>query len=71
MKYYEIWNTISERKAECTEMCTTLDIAKDHLKNNHSDWYRPKGTGSIYEIELIVENSGTITKNSKLVYEVL
>lgn len=63
--YYEIWNSVSEMRSECTEMCTTLDIARDHLKNDHADWCRPKGTGRIYEITLMVTVGGSIEKISK------
>ena len=66
--YYEIWNDVSEMKSECTEMCTTLEIAKDHLKNNHADWCRPQGTGRIYEVTLTVSDDGSIKKSTREVF---
>ena len=58
--YYEIWNTTSKINSECTERCVTLETAKDHLENNHCDWSRPFGTGTIYSVNLVPLDDGTI-----------
>ena len=67
--YYEIWVTISEMKKECCERCVTLDIAKDHLATRYGNWYEPIGTGEIYEVSLIPEDNGSITRKAIKLYE--
>ena len=68
--YYEIWNSVSEMRSKCTERCVSLEVAKDHLANNHCDWCRPKGTGDIYKVTLTVNDDGSINKHSEEVYSV-
>ena len=47
--YYSIVNTTSDRTRGETGRYKTYEEAKEDLKN-HCDWYREKGTGTIYEI---------------------
>lgn len=68
--YYEIWNTLTERTADCTERCATLEDAKRRLKNC-CDWCRPCGTGRIYKINLITQDDGTVTRTMNMEYEVI
>ena len=67
--YYEIWNNTSERSRDCSEMCTTFEIAQEKLKHL-CDWCRPAGTGRIYKIDLIPQDDGTIIKTMNMVMEV-
>ena len=47
--YYSIVNTTSDRTRGETGRYKTYEEAKEDLKNQ-CDWYREKGTGTIYEI---------------------
>ena len=47
--YYSIVNTTSDRTRGETGRYKTYEEAKENLKN-HCDWYREKGTGTIYEV---------------------
>lgn len=47
--YYSIVNTTSDRTSGETGRYKTYEEAKEELKNC-CDWYREKGTGTIYEI---------------------
>lgn len=58
--YYEIWNETSKINSECTERCTTLETAKEHLEKNHCDWCRPFGTGIICSVKLVPTDDGTL-----------
>lgn len=61
-KIYYIENTIDEYHSIIVGYFATFDEAKDALKDC-CDWYRPNGTGRIYEIEFGLD------KQPKLVFE--
>lgn len=50
-KLYYIENTVDEWHTKISGYFATLDNAKEALKDCF-DWYRPHGTGRIYEVEL-------------------
>lgn len=54
-KIYYIQNTVDERYSKIRGYFSTLEKAKEELKKC-SDWFRPKGTGKIYSINLDVLN---------------
>lgn len=64
MKIYFIKNTINEYDTTIRGYFSSLDNAKEALKKCE-DWWRSKGTGRIYEVEL-----DTLNSYPKLVYEV-
>lgn len=69
--YYSIVNTTSEKTMGETGRYKTYEDAKEGLKN-HSDWYREKGTGIIYEITEklnITELGFEITRTRKKMLE--
>lgn len=66
-KYYEIENSVSEYKTQVTGMYTTYDAAIKALEYK-CDWYRPKGTGTIYEVSLIQTNNNCLEKTREIVY---
>ena len=66
-KYYEIENSVSEYKSQVTGIYTTYDAAIKALADK-CDWYRPKGTGTIYEVSLIQTNNGYLEKSREVVY---
>lgn len=61
-KIYYIENTVDEWHTEISGYFATLDKAKEALKDCR-DWYRPQGTGRIYEVGF------GLGKRPKLVYE--
>ena len=61
LTYYEIENTISEYNSSVSATWQTLQQAENDMKN-HCNWYAPKGTGTIYEVSLSVDNTGKITR---------
>ena len=63
MKIYYILNTVSEFDAEIRGYYSSLEKAEEALKDC-SDWYRSKGKGRIYEVELDSKD-----RDHKLVYE--
>lgn len=54
-KIYYIQNTVDERYSKIRGYFSTLEKAKEELKEC-SDWFSPKGTGKIYSINLDVLN---------------
>ena len=54
-KIYYIENTIDEIHTKITGYFKSFDEAKEALKEC-SNWYRPEGTGSIYEVEFGLGN---------------
>ena len=70
IKYYELKNTINEWSSKISGRYTTLDFAKEDMKN-HCDWYCKNGTGRIYEVVIkeSKKNKGKIIISRKLVYE--
>lgn len=54
-KLYYIENTVGERHCEISGYFSDLEKAKAALKQCN-DWYRPKGTGKIYSVNLDVLN---------------
>lgn len=50
-KIYYIENLVSEWCSRIVGYYSTLENAKEALKDC-ADWYRPNGTGKIYEVEL-------------------
>lgn len=65
--YYEIRNSVSESRTTVTGRYATLDMAIEALKDC-CDWYRPKGTGKIYEMCYYL-NNGEITVYENFVFE--
>lgn len=65
-KFYGIQNSYNEWNSRWTRFCVTLEDAKRELQNC-SDWYCPKGTGTIYEISFSISEQGVITFSSKRV----
>lgn len=63
-KIYYIENSINEYRREIMGYFSSIDGAKNALKDC-CDFYRSKGTGKIYSIELNVLNA-----KAKLEYEV-
>ena len=63
MKIYYILNTTNEYCTHITGYFSSLDKAKEALKQC-CDWYRSYGTGRIYEIEL-----DSLSSIPKLVYK--
>lgn len=61
MKIYYIYTTDNEWSGSIKGYYSTLEKAKEALQDE-SDWYRPNGTGIIYELTLD-------TNEVKLVYE--
>lgn len=51
MKIYYIKTTDNERSSSIKGYYSTLEKAKEALQDE-SNWYRPNGTGEIYEITL-------------------
>lgn len=67
-KFYGIKNTYNEWSSGWSKFCVTLEDAKRELQNCN-DWYRDKGTGTIYEISFSVSAQGVITFSTKKIYE--
>ena len=67
-RYYEIHNTISESRSTVTGRYATKSAAMEALKNC-CDWYRPKGTGKIYEVNCYVDYDHKVTIETKLIFE--
>lgn len=65
IKWYEIHNTISEWDSRCTGRYRTFEKAKEGLKDKQ-DYYRPLGTGTIYEYSI---NNRDFSIKSKKVFE--
>lgn len=65
IKWYEIRNTINEWDSQCTGRYRTLEKAKEGLKDKQ-DYYRPLGTGTIYEYSI---NNQTFSIKTKRVFE--
>ena len=65
IKWYEIHNTISEWDSRCTGRYRTFEKAKEGLKDQQ-DYYRPLGTGTIYEYSI---NNRDFSIKSKKVFE--
>ena len=65
IKWYEIHNTISEWDSRCTGRYRTFEKAKEVLKDQQ-DYYRPLGTGTIYEYSI---NNRDFSIKSKKVFE--
>lgn len=61
-KLYYITNTINEWQSKTSGFFKSLDEAMKALEEC-CDWYRPKGTGCIWEVEF------GLNKRAKLVYE--
>lgn len=51
MKLFYIENTVDERNSRIMGYFSTLDAAQDALKSCE-DWYRSKGTGKIYQVDM-------------------
>lgn len=66
-EFYEIENTISEYYSSMSGRYITLDLAKEALKTK-CDWYREKGTGTIYRCRYTVEPDGSVTLERTKVY---
>lgn len=64
IKWYEIHNTISEWDSRCTGRYRTFEKAKEGLKDKE-DWYRHRGTGTIYECSI---NNRSFIVTSKEIY---
>lgn len=64
IKWYEIHNTISELDSRCTGRYRTFEKAKEGLKDKE-DWYRHRGTGTIYECSI---NNRSFIVTSKEIY---
>lgn len=62
-KIYYIENLVTEWRTRIVGYYSSLENAKEALKDC-ADWYRPNGTGKIYEVEL-----DSHEKYPKLVYE--
>lgn len=67
MVYYEIVNTVSEYRSEVVSRWSTLELAKEKLKDC-ADWYRDKGTGIIIEVNIFPDNQGKIIVTKEEVY---
>lgn len=67
--YYKIVNTVSETQSRVSGRYATLEAATEALKGC-CDWYRPKGTGTIYEVCHYLNNNGEITIYENFVFEV-
>lgn len=65
--YYEIRNSVSETRSRVSGRYPTLEAAEKALQN-FCDWYRPKGTGKIYEMCYYL-NNGEITVHENLIFE--
>ena len=65
IKWYEIHNTISEWNSTCTGTYLILEKAKEWLKDKE-DWYRHRGTGTIYECSI---NNRDLSVKSKKIFE--
>lgn len=63
-KFYYIENTVDEHNSDIITYCKTLDDAKERLKVC-CDWYRPLGTGRIYEIEFGKSPIGKLIYNKE------
>ena len=61
-EYYEIENTVSEYVSKVTGRYTTEECAREALKNT-CDWYRAKGTGTIYKVLFKVMSDGLIIRD--------
>ena len=66
--YYEIRTSISETQSRVSGRYCYLGDAEEALKDC-CDWYRPKGTGKIYEMCYYLSNDGKITIHENLVLE--
>ena len=67
MVYYEIVNTVSEYRSEVVSRWSTLELAKEKLKDC-ADQYRDKGTGIIIEVNIFPDNQGKIIVTKEEVY---
>ena len=65
--YYTIVNTTGERSSATTGMYETFDAAYKGLENK-SNWYRPKGTGDIYEHFFYKNGNGTLSQKKERIY---
>lgn len=61
-EYYEIENTVSEYESRVTGRYTTEERAREALKTA-CDWYRAKGTGTIYKVSFKVMSDGLIIRD--------
>ena len=66
-EYFEIKNTVDEWSSASSGMYTTLDAAKEALKDC-CDWYAPKGTGTIYRVWFTGKANGAIYEHREEVY---
>ena len=67
MVYYEIVNTVSEYCSDVVSRWTTLELAKEKLKDC-ADWYREKGTGGIFKVDIFPDSQGKIIITREEVY---
>lgn len=67
IKYYEIENSIDERRCRVTGRYVSLEAAKADLANK-CNWFASKGTGTIYEVTLIPCEDNTIVQERKEIY---
>ena len=67
MVYYEIVNTVSEYRSDVVSRWTTLELAKEKIKDC-ADWYREKGTGGIFKVDIFPDSQGKIIITREEVY---
>ena len=67
MVYYEIVNTGSEYRSDVVSRWTTLELAKEKIKDC-ADWYREKGTGGIFKVDIFPDSQGKIIITREEVY---
>lgn len=63
--WYELENSIDERNTQINFASTNLEEVKENM-NRFSDWYRSKGTGTIFKTSVIEKDNQIITKRRKV-----
>ena len=66
--YYKLVNTVSEYNSIVTYRNSRFSKVKEEMKN-HSDWWCDKGTGRIYQINIIEDADGNIKIKKTKVFE--
>lgn len=68
MVYYELRNTVTEYSSSVSGRYSNMDAAKADMKN-HSDFYAPNGTGTIYEVTVAETTGNRVSITERKVYQ--
>lgn len=67
-EYYEIENTVDEYVSKVTGRYTTEECARKALKTT-CDWYKAKGTGTIYKVSFKVMSDGLVIRDRTKIFQ--